>query len=74
MIAVRRIYVLALLAVGVVVLGGCSETMPLVQLPDITKLPEKVLSSDEQRGKVDEMAAKARQHQTEAVKEIEAGK
>jgi hypothetical protein len=55
-------------------LGGCSETLPLTQLPDITRLPQKVLSKDEQQGKVTDMIAKSQTHQTEAAKEIESGK
>ena len=54
--------------------GGCSETLPLTQLPDVTKLPEKVLNKDEQQGKVNEMITKGQQHQTEAAKDIENGK
>lgn len=73
-IAARRTYALALLALGAAALGGCSEAMPLAQLPDITKLPQKVLSKDEQQGKVSEMAAKAQRHRDEAAKEIEANK
>lgn len=74
MIAVRWTYALALLALGAALLGGCSEAMPLAQLPDITKLPERVLGRDEQQGKVDEMAAKAQRHQDEAAREIEGRK
>ena len=59
MIAARWIFVLAPLAFGAAILGGCSETMPLAQLPDITKLPQKVLSKDEQQGKVNEMIEKS---------------
>jgi hypothetical protein len=67
--------VLALVAVAATLLGsGCSETLPLTQLPDVTKLPQKVLNKDEQQGKVNEMIAKGQQHQTEAAKEIENGK
>lgn len=55
-------------------LGGCSETMPLAQLPDVTKLPEKLLSKNEQQGKVDEMIEKGQTHQAEAVKKIEQSK
>jgi hypothetical protein len=55
-------------------LGGCSETLPLAQLPDFAKLPQKVLSKDEQQGKVNEMIDKGQRHQTEAAKEIERGK
>lgn len=73
-IAARCIYTLALLASGAALLGGCSETMSMAQLPDITKLPEKLLSKDEQQGKVNDMIARGQKHQTEAVKEIEAGK
>ena len=66
---------LALLAAAATLFGGgCSETLPLTQLPDVTKLPQKVLNKDEQQGKVNEMIAKGQQHQTEAAKEIENGK
>jgi hypothetical protein len=74
LIAARWINALALVAIGAAALGGCSETMPLAQLPDITKLPQKVLSKDEQQGKVNEMIEKGRKHQDEAAKEIEKGK
>jgi hypothetical protein len=74
MIAARWIYATALLALGAALLGGCSETMSLAQLPDITKLPQKVLSKDEQQGKVNEMIEKGQKHQTEAAREIEKGK
>jgi hypothetical protein len=72
-IAVRTC-ALALLASGAAALFGCSETMPLTQLPDITKLPQKVLSKDEQQGKVNEMIAKGQKQQAEAAKEMEKGK
>jgi hypothetical protein len=66
---------LASLALAATLLGGgCSETLPLTQLPDITKLPQKVLNKDEQQGKVNEMIAKGQKHQDEAAKEIENGK
>ena len=52
-------------------MGGCSETMPLAQLPDFDKLPEKVLSKDEQQTKVNEMVEKGQTHQAEAAKKIE---
>ena len=71
----RLMSALALAAVAATLLGsGCSETLPLGQLPDVTKLPQKVLSKDEQQGKVNEMIAKGQNHQTEAAKEIENGK
>ena len=73
MVTTRWMFAWALVAVTL--LGsGCSETLPLVQLPDVTKLPQKVLNKDEQQGKVNEMIAKGQQHQTEAAKEIENGK
>ena len=66
---------LALVAVAATLLGsGCSETLPLTQLPDFTKLPQKVLDKDEQQGKVNEMIAKGQKHQSDAAKEIENGK
>jgi hypothetical protein len=72
-IASRR-SIAAALALAAAAVGGCSETMPLAQLPDIARLPQKVLSQAEQQGKVDEMNAKAQRHQDEAVKEIERNK
>jgi len=48
--------------------------LPLAQLPDVTKLPQKVLTKDEQQAKVNEMIAKAQKHQSETAKEIENGK
>jgi hypothetical protein len=62
------------LALAASLLTGCSETMPLTQLPDITKLPEKLLSKDEQQSKVNEMIERAQKHQTEAAREIEKSK
>jgi hypothetical protein len=64
-------------AVGLVVggiLAGCSETMPLVNLPDITKLPEKVLSRDEQQKAMNQMIEKGQAQQAEAAKQIEKGR
>ena len=74
MIASRWISALALAAVTATLLSGCSESLPLAQLPDVAKLPEKVLSKDEQQAKVNEMIAKGQKHQTETAKEIENGK
>jgi len=54
--------------------AGCSETLPLANLPDVTKLPEKVLNKDQQQGKVNEMIEKGQRHQTDAEKEIEKAK
>ena len=47
-------------------LGGCSETLPLAHLPDITKLPQKVLSKDEQQKAMNQMIEKGQTHQAEA--------
>jgi hypothetical protein len=61
----------AVALIGLAALGGCAETMPLAQLPDFAKLPEKVLSKDEQQSKVNEMVEKGQTHQAEAAKKIE---
>ena len=69
----RWIYALALIGTAAH-LGGCSESMPLSQLPDVAKLPQKVLNKDEQKGKVNEMIEKRERHEAEAAKEIERGR
>ena len=66
--------VLALGAVTATLLSSCSESLPLGQLPDVTKLPQKVLGKDEQQGKVNEMINRGQTHQDEAAKEIENSK
>jgi len=65
-----------LLAAGAVagVLLGCSETLPLVNLPDITKLPQKVMSRDEQQKAMNQMIEKGQSSPAEAAKQIESGK
>jgi hypothetical protein len=55
-------------------LGGCAESMPFAPLPEVGSLPQKVLSKDEQEGKVNEMIARSQTHQTEAARRIENGK
>jgi hypothetical protein len=55
-------------------LGGCSGNALFPQLPEVGSLPEKVLSKDEQQGKVAGMIAQGQSHQTEAAKQIEKGK
>jgi hypothetical protein len=62
---------IAVALVALAALGGCSETLPLAQLPDFYKLPEKVLSKDEQQSKVNDMVEKGQTHQAEAAKKIE---
>ena len=75
MVTSRWMSALALVAVAAALMGsGCSETLPFTQLPDVSKLPQKVLNKDEQQGKVNEMIAKGQSHQNEAAKEIENGK
>jgi type IV pilus biogenesis protein CpaD/CtpE len=69
---VRWKFAVALIGLAAL-LGGCAETLPLAQLPDFYKLPEKVLTKDEQQGKVNEMIAKGQNHQAEAAKQIEKG-
>jgi hypothetical protein len=74
-VSIRRwTSVLALGAVIATLLSSCSESLPLGQLPDVTKLPQKVLGKDEQQGKVNEMIARGQNHQSEAAKEIENSK
>ncbi len=56
------------------ILSGCSETLPLANLPDITKLPQKVLNKDEQQKAMNQMIEKGQAQQAEAAKQIEKGK
>jgi hypothetical protein len=74
MIIPRWIRALALTVSATALLCGCSETMSFTQLPDLSKLPEKVLTKDEQKARVDEMIARGEMHRKEAAKEIENGK
>ena len=67
------IHVLALIGMSAH-LSGCSDALPLSQLPDLAKLPEKVLNKDEQKGKVNEMIEKRDRHEAEAAREIERGR
>ena len=69
----RLICALALVGMTAL-LAGCSDALPLSQLPDIAKLPEKVLNKDEQKGAVNEMIEKRNRHEAEAAKEIERGR
>jgi hypothetical protein len=62
---------IAVALVTLAALEGCSEALPLAQLPDFYKLPEKVLSKDEQQTKVNDMVEKGQTHQAEAAKKIE---
>jgi hypothetical protein len=55
-------------------LCGCSETLPLASLPNITKLPEKLLSKEDQQKAMNQMIEKGQAQQTEAAKQIERSK
>lgn len=60
-------------AIGVALIG-CAETLSLADLPNVTRLPEKLLSKEDQQKTVNQMAEKAQTQQAEAAKEIEKGK
>jgi hypothetical protein len=72
LMAARRIAPV-LIVTGALV-SGCSETLPLINLPDVAKLPEKVLSKDEQQKTMNQMIEKSHSHQAEAAKQIEKAK
>jgi hypothetical protein len=74
--AVRCKLGLALVASGAagMALLGCSETMSLVDLPNISRLPEKLLSKEEQAKTMNQMLVKGQTHEAEAAKDIEADK
>jgi hypothetical protein len=75
LMAVRCNRAIALVASGAVgmALLGCSETLSsLAELPNISKLPEKLLSKEEQAQTMNQMLEKGQTHQAEAAKEIEA--
>jgi hypothetical protein len=68
---------LRLVAAGILtvaILSGCSETLPLVNLPNIAKLPEKVLTKDEQQKAMNQMIEKGQAQQAEVAKQTEKGK
>jgi hypothetical protein len=52
---------------------GCSDTLSLVQLPNLSRLPEKLLSKEEQTKTMNDMLEKGQSHQAEAAKAIETG-
>lgn len=64
---------IALVASAAVAAGllGCSDILSLAELPNVTQLPEKLLSKEEQKKVVSTMAEQAETHQVEAAKEIE---
>ena len=71
--ACRLKCVVALLGVAALA-GGCAETASLTRLPDLGAAPPRVMSKDEQQGKVNDMLEKGQTHETEAAKRIEARK
>jgi hypothetical protein len=52
-------------------LAGCSDTLSLARLPDLSRLPSKLLSKEEQSKSMSQMIEKGQTHQAEAAKEIE---
>ena len=68
------IYLVAASLIAGVMLSGCSETLPLVNLPDITRLPERVLNKDEQQKAMNQMIEKGQAQQAEAAKQIDKAK
>jgi hypothetical protein len=68
------IYLVAASLLAGVMLSGCSETLPLVNLPDITRLPERVLNKDEQQKAMNQMIEKGQAQQAEAAKQIDKAK
>jgi len=53
-------------------LGGCGQDLHAPSLGGIISLPERVLSSEEQKRRLAEMARAQEQHAKEAAKVIEA--
>lgn len=74
--AVRCRHGLALIAAAATAMAllGCSETLSLADLPSISKLPEKLLSKEDQAKTMNQMLEKGQTHQAETAKEIEAAK
>jgi hypothetical protein len=62
-----RIGVVALAAAH---LAGCAE-LASAPLPDVARLPQKLLTKDEQTQAIAEMNQKKETHQSEALKQIE---
>lgn len=67
---------LALIASGAAAMAlvGCSETLSLAELPNLSRLPSKLLSKEEQARTMNEMQEKGQTHQIHAAREIEAAK
>jgi hypothetical protein len=54
-------------------IAGCSQVLP-TQLPELTSVPRKVLSEEEQKKAIDELSAKKETHHDEAIRQIESQK
>ena len=54
--------------------SGCSETLPLANLPGLAKLPGKIMSQEEQQKAMNQMSEKGQSGPAEAAKEIEKSK
>jgi hypothetical protein len=63
-------WVLAVAAVAGLV-SGCSETLPLANLPGLAKLPGKIMSQEEQQKAMNQMSEKGQSGPADAAKEIE---
>jgi len=75
MVARCRLWMATIATAAIAVaLVGCAETLSLAELPNVTRLPEKLLSKEEQAKTVNQVAEKAQTQQAEAAKEIEKGK
>jgi hypothetical protein len=62
---------LAALIASACVVTACSSQQPYQQLPDVARLPERLLNKDEQQARIVDMTAKQRAKETQAEKEIE---
>jgi hypothetical protein len=62
---------LATLMTSACLVAACSSQQPYQQLPDVARLPERLLNKDEQQARIVDMTAKQRAKETQAEKEIE---
>ncbi|HET6927535.1 MAG TPA: hypothetical protein VFI48_11870 [Hyphomicrobiaceae bacterium] len=62
---------LAALITSACIVAACSSQQPYQQLPDVARLPERLLNKDEQQARIVDMTAKQRAKETQAEKEIE---
>ena len=62
---------LAALMTSACLVTACSSQQPYQQLPDVARLPERLLNKDEQQARIVDMTTKQRAKETQAEKEIE---